>query len=188
MTCNACTLVTVWILCTFRIIFSIHLSQAKAKSSCYDVSHNHDNDSLNSALKAIASLILSIVTPCLSYNMNLPAYLGSLLVKTMLLSGCYDRFFFRLSLSHALHQGFLQNLTRSKHFYCAQRSASHSGPWTACSVTLVRRLSVEQKRVNNGEEEEGYTIARMQARTHTHTLRVYKSCCYSESAAAIIRA
>jgi len=47
------------------------------------VSHNHVDSSANSALKAIASLTLSIATmvppPCLSFD--LPAHLGSTLVK-----------------------------------------------------------------------------------------------------------
>jgi len=58
-----------------------HLSVSR--KICSDVSLNHVGLSAHSALKAITVLILSIVTivspPCLSSN--LPAYLGSALVK-----------------------------------------------------------------------------------------------------------
>jgi len=81
-------------------IFSLSLCSPppvglKGKSMCSDVSHNHVDSSANSALKAIASLTLSIVTivspPCLSSN--LPAYLRSALVKIMPLSGCCCGFY-----------------------------------------------------------------------------------------------
>jgi len=70
------------------------------------VSHNHVDSSANSTLKAIASLTLSIVTivslPCLSSN--LPAYLGSALVKIMLISSCCGfKFVVRLPPLHAKH-------------------------------------------------------------------------------------
>jgi len=78
----------------------------KGNSICSDVSYSHVDSSANSALKAIASLTLSIVTivslPCLSSN--LPAYLGSALVKIMLISSCCGfRFVVRLPPLHAKH-------------------------------------------------------------------------------------
>ena len=69
---------------------------------CSDVSHNQ----VDSSLKAIASPTLSIVTivslPCLSSN--LPAYLGSALVKIMTINGCCGfRCVVRLPPLHAKH-------------------------------------------------------------------------------------
>ena len=68
--------------------------------------YNHVDLSANSALKAIASLTLSIVTivspPCLSSN--LPAYLGFTVVKIMPISGCRGfRFVVWIHPLHAKH-------------------------------------------------------------------------------------
>jgi len=62
----------------------------KGTPICSDVSQYHVDLSFNSALNAIASLTLSIVTivSLLCLMSNLPVYLGSTLVKIISLSGC----------------------------------------------------------------------------------------------------
>jgi len=76
----------------------------KGKPSCTDVCHNHVDSSANSALKAIAFLILSLVTIVPSLSSNLPAYLGSALVEIMPINGCCGfRFVIRLPPLHAQH-------------------------------------------------------------------------------------
>ena len=83
---------TLWLLSKSSALSSCSAQRVglKGKPICFDVSHNHVDSSANSALKAIAFLTLSIVTivspPCLSSN--LPAYLGSALVKIMPINGC----------------------------------------------------------------------------------------------------
>ena len=85
--------------------WSAHCLPDFCQKGCCDVSHNHFDSSANSALKAIASLTLSIVTivspPCLSSK--LPAYLGSAVVKIMPISGYYG---FRFVVCRRLEPSF----------------------------------------------------------------------------------
>jgi len=78
----------------------------KGMDICFDVSHNHFDWSANSALKAIdppSLAIVTIVSP-LWLSSNLPAYLGSALVKIMLISSCCGfRVIFRAPPLHTLH-------------------------------------------------------------------------------------
>ena len=96
--CDQCLLMA------FPLLLPCHC--LKGTPICSNVSHNHVDKSIISALKAISSLTLSNVTtvspPCLSSN--LPAYLGSASVKIMQLSGCCGlKFIFRHPPLHSVN-------------------------------------------------------------------------------------
>jgi len=116
----------------------------KGKPICSDVSHNHNDSSANFALKAIAFLTLSIITSSpLCLSSNLPAYLGSALVKIMPISGCCGVWFiFRPPLLHALHLPPRPSCILWKFLCTSNRWISHRRP---AFETWNRQSPVPQK-------------------------------------------